>query len=52
MDYHEIESTYTISDDRVNAPSSTEIEERFFNRIIFSNITNNIYINRVYSNCK
>ena len=28
MDYHEIESTYTISDDRVNAPSSTEIEER------------------------
>ena len=50
MDYHENESIYTIPDDRVNAPSSTEIEERFFNRIIFSNITNNIYINRVYSN--
>ena len=34
MDYHENESTYTISDDRVNDPSSIEIEERSSNRII------------------
>ena len=28
MDYYENESKYTISDDRVNDPSSIEIEER------------------------
>ena len=50
MDYYENESKYTISDDRVNDPSSIEIEERSSNRIIFSNTTNNVYINRVYSN--
>ncbi len=34
MDYYENESKYTISDDRVNDPSSIEIEERSSDRII------------------